>query len=689
MATLKAALEDSTYPGQRRFVIYGLGGSGKTELAIKYAEEYQRNYWGVFFVDATSRKTASGSYLEIAKVGGVEPNEKAAKNWLTTQVLPWLFIIDNADDDEVNIEELLPAGTQGCILITSRNPAHKSHGTVGERYLELQPMEAGEANELILKAAEEPCPWPETVIKSASAICHALGFLPLALVHAGKSILLGLCSWAGYLKFYERQVERIRRRRRESGSGRSRSEEDSGSIAVFSSYEILYQSLEASQRESFQDAVELLNVFSYLHFQNIRLDILILATTNPLREASEREREAQEAENLQLHVPHPRKTWRHWMRELAARMLGYLDTPPPLPAALRNPDGLSGSVLEGEVHVRLSEALKVLLSRSLIMKQDRLEDRYSMHPLVHKWVRERPNMSTSQQALWCQVAANTLARSILLPPLGDTEDERRTRRELLPHINHVRTCRELIFHRMEENRASRRNKLWPVLNRGFSRHDANELARFSRIYSECGLFHDALELQSKVRTFVNAMLGEDHPLSIKITLVVAGTLWELSRAAEATELQQRAHRICVESLGQDNPLSLKVADLLGSALCWKGRWSQSLALHQRTVEGMNTVYGVQHETTLKAVSNLARVYLRYMEWETAAELHHQAWEGMKKQLGETHLDTLICLEDLAMARMRMGEQYLAESHKTMQFVLEQRTKVLGRSSRTPCWQYAT
>ncbi|KAL2024434.1 hypothetical protein VTK56DRAFT_8245 [Thermocarpiscus australiensis] len=681
MAKLKAALEDATYPGQRRFVIYGLGGSGKTELALKYAEEYQQNYWGVFFVDGTSQKTASGSYSEIAKVGGVEPNDKAAKNWLTIQVLPWLLIIDNVDDDEVKLEELLPAGTQGCILITSRNPAHKVYGTVGERHMELLPMEAGEANELLLKAAEEPSPWPESVTKPASAICQALGFLPLALVHAGKSILLGLCSWTGYLKFYEHQVQRIRRHRRgrSVSAKRSHSEED-GNIAVFSSYEILYQSLESSQKESFQDAVELLNMFAYFHFQNIRLDILILATTNPLREAAEREREAKEDETLRRHAPKPRqkRAWLQLLRELAARLAGYFDTPPPLPAALRNPDGLSGSVLEGEVHVRLSEALKVLLSRSLVMKQDRLEDRYSMHPLVHKWVRERPEMPTSQQALWCQVAATTLARSILLPPLGDTEKERSFRRELLPHINHVRDHRAIINHRLKENRNSRRTALWPALDVRFGRHQANELARFSRVYSECGLFHEALELQTKVHSFVTQMLGEEHPLSIKLALVVAGTLWELSRASEATDLQQRAHQICVESLGQDHPLTLKVADLLGSALCWKGRWSRALALHQTTVEGMKRVYGPDHEITLKAISNLARVHLRYMEFEQAAELHEQAWKGMKKRLGESHVDTLVCLEDLAMSRMRLGDRHLAQCHEMMTFVLDHRRTTLGK-----------
>jgi Cdc6-like AAA superfamily ATPase len=40
IAKLEAVFKDTAYRGQKRFVIYGLGGSGKTELALKYAEDY-------------------------------------------------------------------------------------------------------------------------------------------------------------------------------------------------------------------------------------------------------------------------------------------------------------------------------------------------------------------------------------------------------------------------------------------------------------------------------------------------------------------------------------------------------------------------------------------------------------------------------------------------------------------------
>ena len=690
MAKLNTAF-DTTNSSQKRFVIYGLGGSGKTELALKYAEDHQDKFWGVFFVDGSSRKNASGSYAEIATIGGVEPNERAAKNWLMTRDLPWLLILDNIDDEEVSLDDLLPAGTKGCILITSRNPSHKNYGNAGNRYLELQIMEREEANELILKAAEAPSPWSMSLKESAGAISQALGYLPLALVHAAKAILLGLCSWSGYLTYYERHTQRIRRerlRRRSKSPSNNRTsfKEDSDNMNIFSSYEILHSSLEASSEERFQDAIELLHVFSYLHFQNIRLDFLLSAAINPFKEADQREKEAREDASLQRKLLKPKpKSWSMWFRELALGLKGYLDTPPPLPAALKNPENLPQSVFEDEVHVRLSEALAVLVKRSLVMRQDRVESRYSMHPLVHQWVRERPDTGISHQSLWCQVAMTTLAKNILRPPLGDTDNERYMRRELLPHIVHVRECQTVIKKRLEENRTLVK-PFWPAPKDNFGRLQADESARFSRVYSECGLFNEALQLQYRALAFLTQMLSENHPLTIRVTLFVSGTLWELTRVAEATQLQRRALQVCVESHGEDHPLTLDVADLLGSALTLKGRWAEALAIHEDNVRKMCRLYGGDHEKTLKSIRNVARLHYRYMEYDKATELHQVAWEGMKRQLTETHLETLICLEDLAMSYLRhyaepadqVSNEQLLQSHERIEFVLEQRRKVLGK-----------
>ncbi|KAK3346014.1 hypothetical protein B0T25DRAFT_612183 [Lasiosphaeria hispida] len=697
LAKLEAAFRDPTRPIQQKFVIYGLSGSGKTELAFKFADEYRNKFWGVFFVDGSSKKNVSSSYTDIATLGGVEPNEKAAKNWLATRALPWLLIVDNVDGDEIDIEELLPQGTKGCVLITTRNPAHMTYGNVGDRYMELLPMEPDEAESLLIKAAEVRRPWPQLVVESAGSICRALGFLPLALVQAAKAMLSGICEWPDYLKFYDHQIERIRRtlhsRKRSSSRGRKLIDYDANSISVFSTYEILYESLQSSTKEKCQDAVELLHVFSYFHFQNIRLDVLINSAINPLREEEQQKMDdMQDRETQKKLAKPPRKPWAMVFRELRAFLNGKLSGPAPMPGVLRNRDGFGLMALEDEVNVRLRHALSVLIERSLVVRQDRATGRYSMHPLIHKWVRERPEMSTSLQALWCQVSITTLASSIQRPPHGDSPEECRTRRELLPHIRHVRECQVVIDRRLEQNLGAARAKaVWrPVwtAKKSYGRLQTDQDVRFSRVYAESGHFAEARELQERALEFVSARLGPDHPIAIRLSLLLTHTMWEMSEIDKATQRQRHARQLCINTWGEDHPLTLDVTDLLGSALYFKGRWAEATALHADNVQKMTKLYGEKHEKTLKSIRNLGRMYFRYMDYEKARSLYLKAWNGMREILGETHLETLTSLEDLATCCLRHDEEpeyayihrkeEVTQSHKDMLFVYEKRKELLGK-----------
>lgn len=687
---LDAAFRYPTQPSQLRFVIYGLSGSGKTELAFKFAELYRHRFWGVFFVDGSSQKNASSSYAEIATLGGVEPKEKAAKNWLATRDLPWLLIVDNVDREEIDVDELLPPSTKGCVLITTRNPALMTYGNAGDRHMELMPMEPRDAETLIIRAAEEPRPWPKLVVDSASSICYALGFLPLALVQAAKAILSGICDWPEYLTFYDRQIQRIRRtlhgRSRSKSEGRKRTDDDNSSLNVFSTYEILYESLESSTKEDYQDAIELLHVFSFFHFQNIRLDILISAATNPIKEEEQWVKdESKQRELLKKLAKPPRKPWIMRLRELRAGVNNsMLTTPTPLPAVLRNRSNLYSEDFEGDVDIRLRHALTVLTERSLVIKHDRTMSQVSMHRLVHKWVRERPEMSTAHQALWCQVSMTTLAMSIRRPPHGDSKEETHARRELLPHIRHVTTHHVFLKKRLEENAITRRF-IWPIGN-SYGRLQAEQDVRFSRVYEETGNFREAYELQDRALGYVSGRLGPDHPLAIQLSLFLCKTLWELSEMDSAVQKQRRVRQLCVATWGEDHPLTLDVTDWLGLTLYFKGRWSEAISLHAKNTEKLKMLYGEKHSKTLRSIRNLARLHYRYMDYDKATELYQIAWDGMKETLGETDLETLISLEDLAMSYVRYGasgedhlrNERLAQSHKNLTIVYEQRVEQLGK-----------
>ena len=130
-------------------------------------------------------------------------------HWLSNLGEGWLLIIDNADDTSIDLEQYFPKGNRGCVLITTRNPAHKIHGNVGPGYFAFQEMEGDDANALLLRAAHQPEPWDADSSSWAAKITRKLGFLALALTHAGAAIREGLCTLRDYLTFYDKNWERI------------------------------------------------------------------------------------------------------------------------------------------------------------------------------------------------------------------------------------------------------------------------------------------------------------------------------------------------------------------------------------------------------------------------------------------------------------------------------------------------
>ncbi|KAI1108264.1 hypothetical protein F5Y14DRAFT_436850 [Nemania sp. NC0429] len=663
MKAIEDAFSASIPPIQKRFVIQGQPGTGKTEMALKYAEEHVRQYWGVFWVDASSSANTMLSYAKIAEVGGVERNENAAKHWLSSCVSPWLLIVDNADDDEP-LEELLPLGTQGRIIVTTRNRRHISYNIRGCSSLELGAMDDDDAKVLLLRAAHEPTPWTEGIAKVAMEVCKHLHFLPLALIQAGKAIVTNVCKLANYISHFEDEADRIhrerqRRRRQQSSPSFSRQvRADKESMNVFGSYEILHQSLigAARKEERFRDALQLLHIFSYMHFQNIRLDILVQAAVAPLREATAVEAgQRQEAILLRkLGIVTPPQSWRAWLQDLARSIVARFATPVVLPEALKNLDNLDAEELEKDIRRRLREALGVLVSRSLVLETPIETDskpeshqgvaadeteRFYMHPVVHKWIRERPqdDDSAAHDALVCQYAKTILMRAIVLQG-GDTPAEIEMRREMRPHIDHVRACDAGIHRQFQKNRQSRAPGVLSSLSRNedqepvFGPLRAQEYARYARVYLECGLFSEANALLERVESYLVERVGNHHALTHRVRIARSETLYALTFWNDATKLLDQVYESQQSTLGQDHPETLRCASRLAASILTQGRITHALELCEATYNRMVKVYGPDHVESLKCVQQMARCHSYFLNAPKAVRLYEQALKGMTARL---------------------------------------------------------
>ncbi|KAF2096847.1 tetratricopeptide repeat domain-containing protein [Rhizodiscina lignyota] len=661
---------------QKRFIIYGLGGSGKTQFCCKFAQVNRNNFWGVFCIDASSPQTAEASFSKVAKIGGFEPsegsNQRAAKQWFAGLESRWLLIIDNADDPSLALEDYFPSGERGCVLVTTRIPANRIHGTVGSCSYCFEELTPDEANDLLLKTAGKPHPWEISTRKAGARIAQALGYLPLALVQAGAAIVRGLCSLANYVDYYRKCWQRIRQARLKSGYRGDEQE----NMNVYSSYEVNLQNLEDSSDPNSIDAMQLLKMFSCFHSENIRLDVLIAAAKNPCEERRQQKKNMEEQNRLKAVTR--TKTVSEALTEGMRSVLEFAlrdRSPPILPAILREagPRSASHEFLEP----RLRRALTILSQMSLINHHE-TTDNYSMHPLVHEWVRERPEMRVAEQALWCQAAKTTISQCILLPPHGSSEQEEAMRRSLLPHVNHVRKCQTVIDTKIRDNQKARWLFGLPVPKAQFGRQQAIELAKFSRVYFECGLWEEAEDLQLAVKEFVCKRLGAQHPVTVDVMLLLSWTYWNQARTNEAAELQYQAYQACISSLGPNHPKTHKVMDHLGSSRCFQGRFKEALELHEKTIKGMKSTPPSNQEDLFIAMRNLGRVKWRYFQYEEAKEIHTKAMEGIAKLLGPTHPQTLGAMEDLALSYLDCGQDRLDDARDLMLKVLDQRQLTLGK-----------
>lgn len=628
------------------------------------------SYWGIFWIDGKSEDTIRHTFSNVAKIGGVEPNELAAKNWLANLRYPWLLLIDNADDRNMDLESHFPPGERGFVLVTTRNPYHRTLGTVGEKFYDFEKrrLDTDESNELLLKAADEPR--RITSVRDAAArIAERLGYLPLALVQAGKAIFRGMCNCnlLNYLDIYDQSWQRIRQARSRSDLRSNLNNDEVVSMKnVYSSYEIIYRGLENTPAVSTRDAIDLLKLFSFLSSESLRLEVLITAVRHPQRQQKYDE---DQAAKMATNADVSSASWTSMLKECVIWLQRQIDkSGPVLPAVLRE---------DSFDEARLSYAIDQLESLSLVNHQ-REDNSYTMHPLIHTWVRERPEMSNAEQALWCQAASSTLAQSILLPPLDIIESAEALRRHLLPHVSHVQNCRESIRLSLIANQKSRKRFMRPLAPI-FSRQLAIEFGKFSLVYFNNGFYVEAEELQLKVQDFVCSRLGMDNQLAWRVTLALSATYFALTKTNKAAELQAQVVNSCKQTLGADHPQTLKFMDILGASRCFQGRFEESRGLHENAIKGMSKVLGPSHEDTLLAIDNLGRVMWRYFQYELCHSLHAKAVEGLSKakSFGPTHAKTLEAKECLALSCIDLPGADLQSAHDIMIEVKRERKQRLG------------
>ncbi|KAI6452919.1 hypothetical protein MCOR17_009378 [Pyricularia oryzae] len=115
----------------RAISIYGIGGVGKTQLALQYANTSLGIYDLIAWVPAESQiRLVQALSAFTTKLGLAEEHDQMGnsqvvqrlKDWLNTCGKNFLLVFDNVDDVEI-LEQIWPASSHASVIITTRSPS--------------------------------------------------------------------------------------------------------------------------------------------------------------------------------------------------------------------------------------------------------------------------------------------------------------------------------------------------------------------------------------------------------------------------------------------------------------------------------------------------------------------------------------------------------------------------------------
>jgi tetratricopeptide (TPR) repeat protein len=701
--------------------LHGLGGVGKTQIALEYAYRHALEYSAVFWIGAETEESIVTSLLHIAETLKVLEREDkdqqrviaAVQRWLRSHG-QWLLIWDNVEDLDL-LHRFLPATRSGATLLTTRSQAL---GTLAQG-LDLLPMAQKEALLFLLRRAKvlEPGATSEhmqqfaerTPVQYAAAaeLVSELGGLPLALDQAGAYVEETQCGLPAYLERFRARRTTLLQQRGEYVQDHPASVSTTFTLALTATarrhpavWDLLHicalLSPDAIPEELFRQGGEVLGAA----LAEVCRDVLEWDRVVSAACSSSLLSRQSEAQTLSLH---------RLVQVVVLDSMTEAEREQWITRAISALEAVFPDVLTETTYVAWQQGERLLPHALLCLHPTRARNQSltftSLAYKVAQYLQERGWYTEAeplyQRALHVReqvLGPRDPAVASSLQGLANLYYMQDRFAEAEPLYQRALHVREQVLGPRDPAVASslqglanlyclqgRFAEAEPFYQRALHVREqtlgpthplvAQVLVGLAEFYLQQDRYREAEPLYQRALRTWELVLSPDHPLVAYPLNGLAILLREQGRSAEAEPLFRRALRIREQALGSTHPLVASVLTNLAILLQQQGNFSEAEPLFRRALHIREQALGSTHLQVAYPLHGLAILLQQQGNFSEAEPLFRRALAIREEQLGAQHPDRAHTLHDLAILKQQQGK--LREAHSLAQQALSIRARALG------------